>query len=393
MNHKDLSNRLALVNQILADHNLEAETISPLAYDPSCPFPYNNFTYHISLTSPLTPQPFLPTNKPCVISPPQEGRVTSLIVRLSNPPADGITQTNGVQNEVAALYLARRSGGGILFPAVYDWRASVRNTAEEGWDMGWITQEFKPGVGLDELFDSLSSEEKRGVVGQVADAFAAIQRVRLPDGVTGYGGLNIAEEGDGKIVGGEMTTLQGGPWDDYASFWRAKLVSRLGEADGSLALGGWRENGVRERVEGFVTGELEGCLRGAGVDGTARVLTHGDVTTSNILIDPETLHLTGVIDFDFASIGHPAQEFLSSFHDPAEEGRMWEEALAKRGLLRPATIRGMETLELLGRLDELLAPFRLVHPVPLGKKTEEQVRRERMEAEERLVECLNTVGA
>ncbi|KAB5570133.1 aminoglycoside phosphotransferase [Coniochaeta sp. 2T2.1] len=389
MNHADFDNRFALVNQILADHNLEAETITPLAYDPSCPFPYNNYIYHISLLSPLTLQSFLLSTKPCIFPPP-DVRVTSLVIRLSNPAADGLNQTNRVQNEVAALYLARQSGS-TIFPAVYDWRASVQRPDGE-WDMGWIIQEYKPGVGLDELFDTLSEEQKRGVVEQVADAFATVQRTVLPDGVGAYGGLTITEE-DGNIVSGEMTTLRGGPWGDNASFWRAKLASRLEEAEGSPALEGWRENGVRERVDRFVAVGLEGCLRGAGVDGTARVLTHGDLTTSNILIDPETLQLTGLIDFDFASIGHPAQEFLSSFHDLAGEGEMWEEALAKRDLLRPATIKGMETLELLGRLDDLLAPFRLVHPVPLGKKTEEQVRTERKEAEGRLVECLNALGA
>ena len=71
---------------------------------------------------------------------------------------------------------------------------------------------------------------------------------------------------------------------------------------------------------------------------------------------------------------------------------MWEEALARRDLLRPATIPGWQTLRLLGELDDLLAPFRLVHPVPLGKKSEGQIKREKEEAEGRLIECLNALG-
>jgi hypothetical protein len=121
---------------------------------------------------------------------------------------------------------------------------------------------------------------------------------------------------------------------------------------------------------------------------------------NNILFDLETNKITGLVDFDFASVGHPCQEFFSSFRDvggnifsdKTSEGALWEEALSSRGTLRPSTIAGMGTLKLLGRLEELLCPFRLVHPVFLRKKTLEQTKQEREKAEKELVECLIALG-
>jgi hypothetical protein len=122
---------------------------------------------------------------------------------------------------------------------------------------------------------------------------------------------------------------------------------------------------------------------------------------SNILFDPETNRITGLVDFDFASVGHPCQEFFSSFHDVGgnafseemAEGQIWEDALAARRILRPSTIAGMETLKLLGELEALLCPFRLAHPVSLGKKSPGRIKEERAKAERALIECLNSLNA
>jgi aminoglycoside phosphotransferase (APT) family kinase protein len=122
---------------------------------------------------------------------------------------------------------------------------------------------------------------------------------------------------------------------------------------------------------------------------------------SNVLYDPQTNKITGLVDFDFASVGHPCQEFFSSFHDVSgnafsdgtAEGKTWEDALAARGILRPSTIRGMETLTLLGKLDGLLCPFRLAHAVSLSRNSPDQIAEERAKAERELVGCLNTLGA
>jgi len=80
----------------------------------------------------------------------------------------------------------------------------------------------------------------------------------------------------------------------------------------------------------------------------------------NILIDPMTLKMTGIIDFDFASVGHPYREFLSSFSSldsSTPEGSLWEKEMEEKGVIRSGTIKGAETLKLLDKLEGLLAPY------------------------------------
>lgn len=136
--------------------------------------------------------------------------------------------------------------------------------------------ECKPGESLDQHFDTLSEDRKQAVTDQIADVFAVVQGATLPDTVKGYGGLTIRD--DGTILSGEMTTLEGGPWDTFAEFVSANIVSQLKEADESPALGGWRENGVRERIDTLLESGLESKLRAAGVDASQRVLIHGDLS-------------------------------------------------------------------------------------------------------------------
>lgn len=246
-----------------------------MEYDEACPFPYNNFIYKITLSRPASSDDFKDTLSPCTSLPPQDG-VSALVMRLSNLAAEGLNQSNRVENEVAALHLARKGLStatarpelAAVIPAVYDWKRA------EGAHLGWIMMGFLPGTSLDQHFGSLKEAEKQDVLAQLSDIFAGIQRTSLPAGVTSYGGMKVNEKGE--IVSGQMTTLGGGPWDTYGGFLRARLHSQLGGADGSEVLQGWRPNGVRDRVDAFLDFRLEKAMEEAGVDMTARALVHGD---------------------------------------------------------------------------------------------------------------------
>ena len=111
---------------------------------------------------------------------------------------------------------------------------------------------------------------------------------------------------------------------------------------------------------------------------------------NNILFDKDLARITGLIDFDFAFIGHPYQEFLTSFSDMGDD---WEKTLMAKDVLRPEAMAGIDTLKLVGKLEGLLAPFRLVHPVLLGRQTEEQIREGCAKAEAELLVCLAALGA
>lgn len=197
-----------------------------MEYLATCPFPFNNFIYKVALSSPATAEFFRRAAQPCTVLPPTEG-VSTVIVRLSNPKAMGLNNTNRVENEVAAMHLVRvavahlgREFAGLV-PDLYAWKAAASPEPVDETGFGWTLMEFVPGRPLDAHFDALSEAEKKLVIGQIASVFSAIQAVELPPGVGFHGGLTIDD--GGAIVSAQPTLVKGGPWIKYGDFWRAKL--------------------------------------------------------------------------------------------------------------------------------------------------------------------------
>ncbi|KXH68973.1 phosphotransferase enzyme family protein [Colletotrichum salicis] len=443
MNHVRYQDRLDLVNSVIHSYGLKPIETTPIDYDETAPFAYNNYIYKITLSAPLTPSSFPHGRRRSYTQlPPAEGTST-VVMLIANPKAEGVVQETRVENEVAAIHLARQGLASYkpeiagLVPALYDWRPyrPSKNTetgAGVEVDYGWSLMEFKDGVPLDTVFRDLDDGEKGDVLGQIADVVTGIQRVCLPESVKSHGGLSIDERG--RIVGGKMTTLKGGPWGRYSDFWKARLVLRLEDADASPALEGWRPNGARERVDRFLDDGLERYLDGSGVDVGKLALIHGDLTTNNTLYDATTKKLTSILDFDFAFISNPCHEFFTSLGDvggntgggtgrdpdlsggllgkamltgdfdgirtslpPPAAGQLtrakvWDDALQERGALRPSEIAGMAALDELRRLEALACPFALEHPVMLRRKTREELEEMRGAAEGELVECLEGFG-
>ncbi|GKT45788.1 uncharacterized protein ColSpa_05969 [Colletotrichum spaethianum] len=405
--------------------------IATVEYQEDSPFQYNNFIYKITLSSPATAASF-PNAGSYTVAPPKEG-ISILIMRLANPKAEGIVHETRVENEVAAMHLARQGllssakpEIAALVPALYDWQSY--GSSQSGF--GWSLMEFKEGVPLDTVFRDMPDDEMTDVLGQIADVFAGIQKAPLPESIQSYGGMTI--DGKGNIVSGQMTILKGGPWESYSDFWKAMFALRIEDAGVSPALNGWKPNGVRERIDKFLAVGLEKFLDGSDVDVRKRVLIHGDLTTNNILYDPNTKKLTSILDFDWAFISHPCHEFFTSLgdiggntgggtgRDPDLSGgrlgkamltgnfeipdlpeaaakqltrdKAWDDALAERGALRPSDIRGISALDKLRRLDALLCPFALEHPVMLKRKTPEEITEMRKAAEKDLVDCLAEFG-
>lgn len=140
-----------------------------------------------------------------------------------------------------------------------------------------------------------------------------------------------------------------------------------------------------------------------------------------------------MLDFDWAYVSHPCQEFFYSLgdvggntgggtgRDPDLSGgrigrammtgdfdsipdlpeaaagqlavaKAWDDALAEKGAIRPSNVAGIEALDRLRRLESLLCSFALCHPVMLKRKTEEEIAEMRRKAEGELVECLEGLG-
>lgn len=302
INHARYNQRLAHVHTILESLDLQAADIEPVAYFERAPFAFNNFLYKITLTTPLV-SATLPTNspqQPCTTPPPSAG-VSTLILKLSNPAAEGLNNTHRVQNDVITTHLVRNalasSGLDNIVPAVYAWQpyrgkplaADAQGLepadpfAADEKEYGWILMAYHEGVDLDGEFPSLSEENKTAVIKQIAVILKAIQHIPLPPGVTVFGGMTFDERYGANIVSGQPPLQPGGPFPTYAAFWAAKFRIALADADKSPALKGWRSSkrNVRPRLDALVEDSevLTRMLNAAGVDVTARVLNHGDLST------------------------------------------------------------------------------------------------------------------
>lgn len=128
-------------------------------------------------------------------------------------------------------------------------------------------------VDLDLKFSGLELEDKALVLEQIANSLAAMQTVKLPEGVTKFGGLPF--DASGRIVSGGAPLLKTEPVDSYAEWRVAKLRALLKKAAQSPLIQGWKPNNLHIRIENFLTtGGPSWVL--ANVDLHQKCLVHGD---------------------------------------------------------------------------------------------------------------------
>jgi len=131
-----------------------------------------------------------------------------LILRLTNPDAEGMNRRNRVENEVGCLNListALCKEGLAIVPRVYSWGSAATS-------QGWIVQKFMTGVPLDESLKQMSMSDKENVFAQMAKIVGAMQRLEVPQSVTGFGGLTYNEHGE--LVSDVMTSVDEGALGD-----------------------------------------------------------------------------------------------------------------------------------------------------------------------------------
>ncbi|KAI9046408.1 hypothetical protein LZ554_009584 [Drepanopeziza brunnea f. sp. 'monogermtubi'] len=425
-NHTKYQSRLEFIQQLLVDHlglasnDLQQIKITPIQYDPDCPFKYNNFVYHIVLADDTLRSPVKNADGGHELQ--QPGCV--------DIPA-GMHQETRVQNEVAILALAADALRHInppVVPRVFGWSRAGYNQA------GWILQELMPGIPMGEAFDeAMSLDQKKEILAQMAGLLKALQDYALPESIRGFGGVIFDDRG--AIVSGPMTTVGAGPWDDLEDFYRGSLRMALTKADENPYLQGWHREGVRERIDSFIEHGLP-SLFAHFLTKQDKSIVHADFTPDNLLYDPITRRITALLDYDFACILHPAYEFFRSFDSnggrltgwsgdttlqealrnaqltgqflsplPAPEGsdnslvvdwevaQAWEEELQKMDVRRPSTIPGIEKLADIDDVLGCLVPWRLCNKDFLSMNRDEDQRMAvRRMSEKRLVSLLDHLG-
>ncbi|KAI5195637.1 hypothetical protein AUEXF2481DRAFT_31497 [Aureobasidium subglaciale EXF-2481] len=393
MNHVNYQQRLDFVKKLLQERfALKVHNIEPIEYDADCPFEYNNFIYKVQIdcqecqwlhaqsgTSPLNSD------------------TSQIIMRLSNA-ASGMPDHNRVENEVGMMFLFRRALAnrdlGHLVPQVHAW-----GSAEGG--QGWILEEFVQGSQLDRVFETASGDLKQSVLDQMADIVAAMQSFAVPHTITQYGGVSFSPTGD--VISGPMTTLSEGPFQTRACLYQTFLTQQLSSADRSPVLQGWRDDGLRARLERFCADELPELALTS--ENSNKTIVHSDFTMNNVLIDESTGKLVALLDFDWSYIGSAHDEFLRSFCDlgmipgPQSEGheldlrqellsgqsdqfrsketanalQNWYQVLKSRGSKVPSDLTGMEEISRLHWFINQISPWLLTHPVPLKRRSKVQL--------------------
>lgn len=70
----------------------------------------------------------------------------------------------------------------------------------------------------------------------------------------------------------------------------------------------------------------------------------------------------------------------------------WDEGMAARQVLRPANIQGIEILDRLRQLEELVCPFHLVVPAILARQTPEETSEGKAQAQIAVIASLESFG-
>ena len=144
-----------------------------------------------------------------------------------------------------------------------------------------------PGEPLPGKFQGMNDAEKAVILGQMADVLACFQRHELPDSVKEYGGLNF--DASGRFVAGPLSTVNIGPFDTYQALVRGMIQAKLLKADDDPNVRGWRDNGIRSRLNSFVESRIQDLTDGMGKPG--KTLVHGDLSKSTLFIPTLAGHM------------------------------------------------------------------------------------------------------
>ncbi len=174
--------------------------------------------------------------------------------------------------DAAVLALVR---GLLPVPEVLE----VRRADPANGSPGLLVTAFLPGTRLDLLLPGLDEPGRARVGRQVGEVVARLAQMPMPR--------------PGLFVDGDLRT-EPLPADDLAGFVEQR---RAGTA---LALWPEREYdallAVADRAQDLLDGVGRTCL------------VHSDLNPKNLLVDPDTLTVTGVLDWEFAHAGGPVTD-------------------------------------------------------------------------------------
>lgn len=235
----------------------------------------------------------------------QHGITRPLILQVSNPHA--WRKSRNTESKVAAMRFLK--GEGIpLIPEVLGW-SSDTETSHLGAE--YILMERVPGVELQSVWESASEEERQAYVKQIAEWLHAVGALSCPGGrLEQVSGFRVQRDG---IATGVEWAVNGPPLplrDGFAEFALGALddvVARIQEDSAS----GW-EVDRQDMLPGLAEARAFILHYKAKYEATPAAMLdscadfgvcHGDLHPGNVMCDPDTGRLTGIIDWENVSWG------------------------------------------------------------------------------------------
>lgn len=202
-----------------------------------------------------------------------------------------------------------------------------------------LVTSYLPGERAEELLPTLGDEARARLGGRLGHLLADL------------GGMPMLREGpfvDGDLRIGQFTGDDGAPLDGLPGFVAAREAT----------------------LAHFTPEELDG-LRAVAVDAqtlldgvSRRCLVHGDLNPKNLLVDPDSLDVTGLVDWEYAHAGHPFTDLgnlLRFERDPILTEAVLETYAERRGVAAPAALALARAADLTALVD--LAGRRHANPV------------------------------
>lgn len=218
-------------------------------------------------------------------------------------------------NEISCLRLIYKSCPELPVPRVISYSADRKM---DGVDQEWILMTKLPGKPLASI--KLNEDDMSGLMSDLATILTSLRTKVDTNGLIGNL-VHVASDVSDVEVGGLVDTpaAKGGPWESYLDYYRAILEDRISimETDPRYQ----QNKPLSTEVKAFIINSLPHLPIFADPQVTTSVLTHADLSSSNILVSPgpdtqpgdkPALRISGLVDWEFSGFFSPFDEFLAA---------------------------------------------------------------------------------
>ncbi|KAK0528842.1 hypothetical protein OC842_004423 [Tilletia horrida] len=252
--------------------------------------------------------------------------VDDVVVRIPRDKGSNANPALKIENEVAALQLARMHG--ILCPQILHW----------SHDPLYVVQSKLPGTPTKEVWHTLSQQQQAKFLRSLARTLKRLRSIPLPTTPQAqYGGFRFdaspnsssSSASAAKVTLGSNPLGFPGPSPALSASLREFFDWQMSLARKNEFIQGWTAKvadppsfpfiGLSDRLRAFADDQEKGLdkvLRDAELEAGRwgrPVFVHGDFDLHNTLIDTDTFELTGIVDFEFARAAPAWAEHFDGF--------------------------------------------------------------------------------